>query len=63
MEFNPLEAAVLMSALERYQSFCAVCLKNPENEQQFTFIQHDLELAISLYSRFRAAFPTVAALQ
>ncbi len=51
VEINPLEHAMLTSALEQYISYCDSCLSVPENKQQEIFIRTDRDLAKKLLAR------------
>ena len=53
MNLSIMEDAVIYAALKRYCEFCSACLENPENEQQFSAIRGDLQIAESLLPKIR----------
>lgn len=56
MDLSILDEAILYSALSRYTEYCNACLKNPENESQFTFIKGDLSIAAELKGKIKADY-------
>lgn len=56
MNFTILEEAVLYSALEKYCEFCKNCLENPDNANQKSFIQGELEIAYSLLEKIKSDY-------